>query len=169
MAIHDDIDEWRFQFIVACAETAANSARRLGCRVEVHQDLSCFTRFVELYRSLRQEFASYHDITPPNLLMNYKVAALLVNLLSQKSADEFFKFHLSVDEAMKRVIIGSFKLNIVHILCWLRKPSTPSEIELFEDLEYCLTEEVPQNIEYLCFSFHALCQSMGEKSVLEKH
>lgn len=88
-------------------------------------------------------------VSEPGLFRNYKIAACFIFLLSREPAERFFTFEPETPDSDRRQVIGSMMYNIVHSLCLLRKATELEELELIEDLEYCLIREIPQNLEFL--------------------
>lgn len=118
-------------------------------------------RLVRDYGELRQQFVKQHGMED-GLLANHKVAALYVWLLSKVPADELFLFPAGAPADLRRramvimmnaVIVGALELETDRV-----------DETLQDDLEYCLLKEAPANLEWLCFSMHALCCVSGSRT-----
>lgn len=169
MPIHDNQEEFRRFFVQSVAEKAALFSRKIGIPVEFTASEETIDKFVWEYRTLRNQLADFHDVKQPALFRNYKIAACFIFLMSREPAERFFTFEQATPDAHRRQVMGSMMVNVAHSLCLLKRAETQTDLELIEDLEYCLIRELPRNLEFLCLTLHALCAALGKKTDLERY
>ena len=114
--------------------------------------------FAADYKVNRDSFAARHNITT-TLLANHKVAALYIYTLIDADPSSIFLFPDGASNDVKRSVWVTFLSYIIYGVLMIRRKSVHQDLQ--GDLHYCLSMELPESIEWLCFAMHALCQYRG--------